>query len=94
MSWPGRSPWKRSSPGRSRRSESLWHAGSAEEERIPFGALVQGFRDLGYIGGKNIILEHRFPNEEPERFVSLAAELLQLSVDVLVAVTRHAALAA
>jgi putative ABC transport system substrate-binding protein len=72
----------------------LWHAGNAEEERIPLGALVQGFRDLGYISGKNIILEHRFPNEDPERFVSLAAELVQLKVDVLVAVTRHAALAA
>jgi putative tryptophan/tyrosine transport system substrate-binding protein len=72
----------------------LWHAGSAEEERIPLGALVQGFRDLGYIGGKNIILEHRFPNEDPDRFVSLAGDLVQLKVDVLVAVTRHAALAA
>jgi putative ABC transport system substrate-binding protein len=72
----------------------LWHAGSAEEEKIPLGGLVQGFSDLGYVDGKNIVFEHRFPNEQPERFVSLAAELVQLKVDVLIAVTRPAALAA
>jgi putative tryptophan/tyrosine transport system substrate-binding protein len=44
----------------------LWHAGSAEEERVPLGALVQGFRNLGYVEDRNIIFEHRFPNEQPE----------------------------
>jgi putative ABC transport system substrate-binding protein len=72
----------------------LWHAGSAEEEKIPLGALVQGFKTLGYTEGKNIVFEHRFPNEQPERFVALAVELVRLSVDVLIAVTRQAALAA
>ena len=37
----------------------LWHAGSAEEEGPYFTALLQGFRDLGYIDGRNIKLEHR-----------------------------------
>jgi len=55
---------------------------------------VQGFKTLGYIDGKNIVFEHRFPDEQPERFVSLAAELARLNVDVLIAVTRQAALAA
>ena len=72
----------------------LWHAGSAEEEAIYLGALKQGFNDLGYIDGKTIALEHRFPNEQPERFASLAVELAALPVDVLVAVTPLAALAA
>ena len=72
----------------------LWHAGSAEEEKIPLGGLVEGFRDLGYVDGKNIVFEHRFPNEQPERFFSLAAELVQIKVDVLIAVTRQAAVAA
>jgi ABC-type uncharacterized transport system substrate-binding protein len=39
-------------------------------------------------------LEHRFPNEQPERFASLAAELAGLPVDVLVAVSPLAALGA
>jgi putative tryptophan/tyrosine transport system substrate-binding protein len=46
----------------------LWHAASAEQEGVLFTALVEGFRSLGYIDGQNIILEHRFPNEMPERF--------------------------
>jgi len=80
--------------GKSPKIGVLWHAGSAEEEKTPLGGLVEGFRNLGYVDGKNIILEHRFPNEQPDRFVSLAAELVQLKVDVLIAVTRNAALAA
>jgi putative ABC transport system substrate-binding protein len=80
--------------GKSPRVGVLWHAGNAEEEKVPLGGLVEGFRNLGYVDGKNIVLEHRFPNEQPERFVSLAAELVQLKVDVLIAVTRLAALAA
>ena len=72
----------------------LWHAGSAEEEAIYLGALVEGLKGLGYIDGKTIALEHRFPNEIPERFVSLAAELAALKPEVLVAVTRPAAMAA
>ena len=71
----------------------LWHAGSAEEEKIPLGGLVEGFKNLGYVDGENIILEHRFPNEQPERFFTLAAELVQMKVDVLIAVTRQAAVA-
>ena len=72
----------------------LWHAGSAEEEQIPLGGLVEGFGNLGYVDGKNIVLEHRFPNEQPERFFSLATELVQIKVDVLIAVTSQAAVAA
>jgi putative ABC transport system substrate-binding protein len=71
----------------------LWQAGSAEEEAVYLSALEQGLADRGYIDRQTIILEHRFPNEQPERFVSLGAELAALKVDVLVAVTRLAAVA-
>jgi putative ABC transport system substrate-binding protein len=47
----------------------LWHAGSAEEEEPFFGALREGFKDLGYVEGQNIRLgarpRNRFGNEEP-----------------------------
>ena len=69
----------------------LWHAGSAEEEESNFKALVKGFGDLGYIEGRNIIIEHRFPNEEPDRFTSMAAELVASGVDVLIGVGANAA---
>ena len=69
----------------------LWHAASAEEEGALFTGLVDGFRALGYIDGQTIILEHRFPNEMPERFTSMAAELVSLNVDVIVSSGNNAA---
>jgi putative tryptophan/tyrosine transport system substrate-binding protein len=65
----------------------LWHAGSAEEEQPYFGALQAGFRDLRYVEGQNIRLEHRFPGEQPDRFRTLAQELVESKVDAIVAVT-------
>ena len=69
----------------------MWHAASAEEEGALFSALIEGFRALDYVDGKNIILEHRFPNEMPERFRSMAAELVSLNVDVLISSGNNAA---
>jgi putative tryptophan/tyrosine transport system substrate-binding protein len=48
---------------------------------------------MGYVEGQNVVLKNRFPAEVPERFVSLAAELAALKVNVLVAINRMAALA-
>jgi putative ABC transport system substrate-binding protein len=69
----------------------LWHAGNAEEEGPLFTTIVDGFRKLGYIDGQTVILEHRFPNEIPERFRSMAAELVALKVDVLLSSGANAA---
>src|SRR5215813_8808184 len=71
----------------------LWHAGSAEEEGIYFETLRQGLRDHGYVIGQTILVEDRFPNEERERFFSLAIELAELNMDVLVGAGRLASLA-
>jgi len=43
-----------------------------------------GLRDLGYIEGKNIVIEFRSAEGKPDRIPSLVAELVQLKVDVLV----------
>jgi putative tryptophan/tyrosine transport system substrate-binding protein len=72
----------------------LWHAGSAEEETFPLAQFRAGLQDVGYVEGRNIILENRFPAEQPERFQALAAELVRINVDTLFTVTRLAALAA
>jgi putative ABC transport system substrate-binding protein len=45
--------------------------------------LRQGLADLGYVIGRNLILEERYANGNPERVPSLIAELLALPVDVL-----------
>jgi ABC-type uncharacterized transport system substrate-binding protein len=48
-------------------------------------AFRRGLRDLGYIEGKNIIIEYRYAEGNLDRAPALVAELLQLKVDVLVA---------
>jgi len=47
--------------------------------------LVQGLGDLGYVDGKNIVIEIRSAGGKPEAFRGLAAELVQLKVDVIFA---------
>jgi len=44
----------------------------------------QGLRDLGYIQGRNIVIEIRDAEGKPERLPALAAELVALKVDVIV----------
>jgi putative ABC transport system substrate-binding protein len=63
----------------------LWHAADADGEWPYYGCLLEGFEELGYASGK-IELVHRFPDEKPEKFQSMAAELVALAPDVLVGV--------
>ena len=49
-------------------------------------ALRQRLRDLGYVEGKNILIEYRYAEGKLERLPDLAAELVQLKVDVIVTV--------
>jgi putative ABC transport system substrate-binding protein len=71
----------------------LWHAGSQEKAGRYFIALARGFRDLGYVDGKNIRFEHRYPNEESSAFKTSAEELVLLRPEVLVSVSPPAAYA-
>ena len=59
-----------------------------------FGAIRQGLADLGYVNGRNIIFEQRGGNGTAERLDALAAELVGLKVDVIVAIATPAARAA
>src|SRR5215813_8694819 len=59
----------------------------------PSKAFLQGLRDLGYIEGKNILIEFRTTEGKP-RFPELAAELVRLKVDVIVANTTPEVIAA
>ena len=57
-------------------------------------ALRAGLRDLGYVEGKNILIEFRWADGKYERLPGLAAELVQLKVDVIMAATTPAVQAA
>jgi putative tryptophan/tyrosine transport system substrate-binding protein len=47
-------------------------------------AFLQGLRDLGYVEGRNLVIEYRSAEGKPERLPALAAELVALKVDVIV----------
>ena len=54
-------------------------------------AFRQGLQDLGYVEGKTIAMAYRFAEGKPERLPALAAELVQLPVDVIVAASSQVA---
>ena len=57
-------------------------------------AFLQGLSDLGYVEGRSFVIEYRDAEGKPERLPALAAELVALKVDALVAPGTLAALAA
>ena len=57
-------------------------------------AFLQGLRDLGYVEGRNVVIEYRSAEGKLERYPALVAELLGLKVDVIFVPGTPAALAA
>jgi putative tryptophan/tyrosine transport system substrate-binding protein len=57
-------------------------------------ALRKGLRDLGYVEGRNLIIEYRSADGRAERFPDLASELVRLKVDLIVTRGTPAARAA
>ena len=60
----------------------------------PLEAFRQGLRDLGYVEGKNIVIEYRYAEGKFERLPDLAAELVRLKVALIGAAAPPPALAA
>src|SRR6266705_1641561 len=57
-------------------------------------AFLQGLRDLGYVEGRNVVIEYRDAEGKLERLPTLAAELVALKVDVIFVGFAQPALAA
>jgi putative ABC transport system substrate-binding protein len=57
-------------------------------------AFVQRLRELGWVEGHNLAIVYRWAEGRSERFADIAAEIVRLKVDVIVAATTPAALAA
>ena len=70
----------------------LLRAGSPPDANVE--AFRQGLRDLGYVEGRNIVLEYRWAEGKAERIPELTAELVRLKVDVIVTTGSIGALAA
>jgi putative tryptophan/tyrosine transport system substrate-binding protein len=73
----------------------VWRVGflslaSASLSSQTTGVFLKGMRELGYVEGKNLVIEWRFADGNFERLPALAAELVQLKVDVIVAVASAA----
>ena len=69
-------------------------ANSSSADMPRLDAFRRGLRALGHVEGQNIVMEYRFTDGKFERLPDLAAELVRLKVDVFVANTTNAALAA
>jgi ABC-type uncharacterized transport system substrate-binding protein len=69
-------------------------ASSASAEAARVEALRQGLRELGYIEGKNIVIEWRHAEGKLDRLPTLAAELVRLKVDVIITGGANATAAA
>jgi putative ABC transport system substrate-binding protein len=63
-----------------------WLTAQQESSLTPnLAAMRAGFADLGYIEGRNFSIEYRYGNDVVERVPELAAELVKLPVDIIVA---------
>src|SRR4051794_19585142 len=54
----------------------------------------EGLRELGYVEGKNIVIEYRYAEGKLERLPTLAADLVRLKVDVIVTAVSSSTLSA
>jgi len=68
-------------------------AASASALTGRLNALRQGLHDLGYIDGKTISIEYRYADGNPDRLSHLAAELVDLKVDVVITSSTPSVLA-
>ena len=83
-------------PGRIRRVGLLAtqsRPSDADFPRSVYAAFQQGMRELGHIEGRNLAIEWRFADGDAKRLPELAAQLVRMQVDVLVAGGTDAPLA-
>jgi putative ABC transport system substrate-binding protein len=84
------------SASRAQLEGKVWRVGFLTQRRRPesiesdfIGAFPRGMRELGYVEGRNLVIEWRF-DERSERLPHLAAELVGLKVDVVVSGSSQA----
>ena len=85
----------------SQQPNKVWRVGFLAQRHMEFvdadyyyGPFTQGMRELGYVVGKNLVIEWRSAEGKSERLPELAAELVRLKLDVLATQGTPAAVAA
>src|ERR1700756_503857 len=74
-------------PAKPARLGYIW-IGPKDSEHSTRDGLRQGLRDLGYVEGRDYILEERYAESQPDRLPSIVAELLQLKVTLYLVARR------
>ena len=79
----------------------IWRIGFLSTRRVEisdsdfaYGPFRQGMRELGYVEGRNLVIEWRSAEGKTERLPAMAAELVQLKVDLIVAASTPGVAAA
>jgi putative tryptophan/tyrosine transport system substrate-binding protein len=80
-------------PAKMPRIGLIYSSGTAQNPSPLFDAFRQGLQDLGYVEGKNILLEHRYGEGRLDRMPALLSELVRDKVDMIVA-TNNVAISA
>jgi putative ABC transport system substrate-binding protein len=70
-------------PGKLKRV-GIMASGSVSSDLNRIDVFRQALRDLGYVEGRNFVLERRYAEGKPDRYPALAAELVDLKADVIV----------
>ena len=85
-------PW----PADAQQPGKTYRIGWLAPARVPsdLDAFRDGLRGLGYVEGKNVVIEQRYPDRQGEPLAGLAAELTQANVDIFVTTGRLATSAA
>ena len=78
-------PAEAQQPAKIPRVGLIYSSGTAKNPGPLFDAFRQGLRDLGYVEGKNILLENRYGEGRLDRMPALLNDLVQKNVDVIVA---------
>jgi putative ABC transport system substrate-binding protein len=88
-------------PAHAQPAEKVWRIGSMMEGNPPKPgekpgnpAFAEAMRDLGYVEGKNYVVERRYAEAKSERFPALAADLVRLKVDLIIVSSAPAVRAA
>jgi putative ABC transport system substrate-binding protein len=82
---------------RAQQTGKVWRIGAlsgaarpAALESSPYGGFAQGMKELGYVEGRDFIIEWRFAEAKAGRYAEFATELSQLKVDIFLAAAPEA----